>query len=90
MHFVYILKSLSEDIYYKGYTTDYLKRLAQHNSNDSRYTSNHGPWELVYAEKCKDKRSALIRERQLKRGNRKYIEWLIKQPSNILNKNKIE
>jgi len=32
----------------------------------------------------------LIRERQLKRGNRKYIEWLIKQPSNILNKNKIE
>jgi len=40
---------------------------------------------MVYLEKMPDKRTALIRERQLKRVNPSYINWLIYQESNIIN-----
>lgn len=37
------------------------------------------PWRLIYAEKCIDKRTALIREKQLKRSNKEYLNgYLIK------------
>ena len=87
-YYVYILKSISSEIFYKGYTTNYLKRLEQHNAGESRYTSQHGPWKLIYVEEYEDKKSALIREKQLKRVNKEYLQWLIDQPSNILNRKK--
>ena len=83
-YYVYIIQSETFGIYYKGYTTNPESRLLQHNSGESRYTSGKGPWKLVYLEKMKDKRSALIREKQLKRANISYIKWLLSQDSNIL------
>jgi putative endonuclease len=83
-YYVYILESLTSGFLYKGYTTDYIKRLEQHNNGESRYTSLHRPWKLVYVEICINKTSALKREKQLKRANKEYLRWLIKQPSNIL------
>ena len=76
---------LKDNTYYKGYTQNYLKRLEQHNRGESQYTSSKIPWKLVYVEECKDKRSALKREKSLKRANLEYIKWLIHQNSNILN-----
>ena len=84
-YFVYIIKSESFDIFYKGYTSNPEKRLFEHNSNQSRYTSNKGPWKLVYLEKYKTKREALIREKKIKRYNSDYIRSLILQQSNFLN-----
>ena len=86
-YYVYIIQSETFGIYYKGYTTNPELRLDEHNTGKSRYTSDKGPWKLVYLEKMKDKRSALIRERQLKRANINYIKWIINQDMNLLRGN---
>ncbi|MBS1556591.1 MAG: GIY-YIG nuclease family protein [Bacteroidetes bacterium] len=83
-HYVYIIKSLADGILYKGYSTDYLKRLEAHNRGESRYTSKKIPWVLVYAEELPNKTMALIREKQLKRANTNYLEWLMTQPTNLV------
>jgi len=77
-YFVYIIESENNSILYKGFTTDIEKRLYEHNNNLSRYTSGKGPWKLVYLESIEEKRSALIREKQLKRSNKIYLKQLIK------------
>jgi putative endonuclease len=83
-HYVYIIYSQSRDIYYKGYSVRPHERLKDHNLGQSRYTSRKGPWELVYLLKFTTKQEALQKEKSLKRTNRNYIEWLIKQPDNLV------
>ncbi len=83
-HYVYILQSLKDETLYKGYTTDYLRRIQEHNAGKSKYTSNKTPWKLIYVELCASKTEALKKEKSLKRANQKYLQWLISQPSNIL------
>ncbi len=83
-YYVYILKSKVDGTYYKGVTQNYLKRLEEHNSGFSNYTSNKIPWFIIYVEAHTDKRSALIRERKLKKCKSDYFEWLSLQPSNLL------
>ncbi len=86
-YFVYIIYSRKHDKYYKGVTTQPQLRLQEHNKGLSRYTAHFRPWELVYLEKCTDKKSALIRERKLKKFGKKQIINLINSPKNILNTN---
>jgi len=76
-YFVYIIESEKNGILYKGITTEPEKRIYEHNNNLSRFTSGKGPWKLVYLEPFEDKRSAIIREKQLKRSNKSYLKWLI-------------
>ena len=83
-HYVYIIKSLKDGTYYKGYTEDYERRIIEHNEGLSQFTSSKRPWILVYVELHPDKRSALIREKKLKKCKKEYFEWLMLQPSNIL------
>jgi len=84
MFYVYILKSQIDGTYYKGVTMDYLKRLQEHNSGLSEYTSRKMPWKIIYVESHSSKRSALIRELKLKKCKSEYFEWLVLQPSNLL------
>ena len=77
MFFVYIIYSSSHDVYYKGVSEEPLRRLEEHNSDRSRYTSGKGSWELVYTEQLPTKRDALIREKQIKKWNRETIERAI-------------
>ena len=83
--YVYILRCADNSLY-TGVATDVKRRLEEHNNGKSRYTANRGPWKMVYLEKMPDKRTALIRERQLKRCNSNYIKWLIKQEPNIVDR----
>jgi putative endonuclease len=83
-YYVYIIESISDGTFYKGYTTDYLKRLAEHNAGESQYTSRKTPWRLVYVEEMPTKTAALVREKQLKRSNKQYLVWLIGQPCNFI------
>ncbi|MFM9075211.1 MAG: GIY-YIG nuclease family protein, partial [Bacteroidota bacterium] len=48
-YYLYILYSANADKYYVGYTTDYQKRVEDHNSQEffSTYTSKHRPWLLA-------------------------------------------
>jgi putative endonuclease len=66
MYSVYIIQSKRNGRYYIGMTEDLLKRVADHNSNKNKSTKNKGPWELVYSENCIDKKTAWLRERQIK------------------------
>jgi len=76
----YILFSKSLDKYYLGYTADLDKRLAEHNSGISTFTSRSNDWELKYYESFQSRKEAMLRERQVKnKKSRKYIEWLIKE-----------
>ncbi|MDD3080017.1 MAG: GIY-YIG nuclease family protein [Paludibacter sp.] len=75
--YVYILQSLVDDSYYKGFTEDIEQRLSRHNRGESRYTRTKKPWQLVYLEELPTKREALIREKQIKRYNSVYLKQLI-------------
>ena len=85
MYCVYILESLSNGDFYKGSTENYVERLEQHNRGESQYTKSLCPWKLIFAQAFDTKTEALRRERQLKRCNKEYLRWLVKQPENILN-----
>jgi putative endonuclease len=73
---VYIIKNI-DGIYYKGITSNLDKRVEEHNTNMSRYTSGKGPWVLVYEKEYVNKRDALIEEKRIKRLNVKSIEKMI-------------
>jgi len=49
--FVYILKSLKNKRFYIGSTIDIQRRLIEHNSGKSKYTSFTRPFELVFSQK---------------------------------------
>ena len=78
-YWVYILESQKDGSYYIGYTSDVNKRLNDHNSGKSRYTSRKTPWKLVYHEEFEAKSEAIRRERFLKnQKNRDFYMSLIK------------
>jgi putative endonuclease len=83
-YYVYIIESLQDGTFYKGYSEDPLKRLQQHNQGESKYTSGKMPWKLVYVEECASKTEALIRERNLKKADRSRIQTLLVHPKNIV------
>lgn len=82
--YVYIIQSLRDESFYKGFSEDYAKRLLQHNNAECAYTSFKIPWKLVYAEEHLTKRSALIREKNLKKATRERILALISSYKNLL------
>ncbi len=78
LFWVYILQSEQDDSFYVGYTSDLQRRIAQHNSGETRYTATKKPWNLVHTESYPDKSQAIKREIYIKRrASRKYILGLI-------------
>jgi putative endonuclease len=67
MFTVYVIRSAS-GIRYIGYTEDLTKRLGQHNSGMSKYTSRDSDWRLVYKEEYHTRAEAMRREKWLKSG----------------------
>ena len=68
MHYVYILRSASDDVLYIGYSANLRRRIVQHNSSTSFATSYRGPWTLIYYEAYLEQMDALGREKYLKSG----------------------
>jgi len=65
MHCVYVIRN-DKGRHYIGYTSNVEHRLKKHAWHGSRWTKDRGPWELVISEEFKDKRSAMLREQQIK------------------------
>jgi putative endonuclease len=84
-HWVYIILSNSLNKYYKGYSLNVMNRVDQHNNNESRYTANKGPWELVFAQSFETKTEALKREKVLKKYSKAQIIELCKSKLNQIN-----
>ena len=85
MHYVYMIESQQSGIFYKGSTSDYVKRLTEHNEGINDYTKGKGLWILVFVQIFETKSEALVQEKKLKKCNKEYLRWLINQPVNILN-----
>jgi putative endonuclease len=81
-YYVYILASRKNGTLYVGMTEDIAKRVVRHksgNGSGSKFTGDYEVNKLVYFEKCKDKRTASAREKQLKKYNRRWKIRLIEQ-----------
>ena len=78
MYYVYILKSLRNGKLYKGLTNDLKRRLGEHNAGHSEFTSNNGPWKLIYYECFSNKEDAAREELFLKSGKgRERLGYLL-------------
>ena len=76
-YYVYIIRSKFDGTLYKGYTSDLAKRIKEHNSGKTNYTSRKGPWELVYYEEYEFLAEALKREKYFKSAaGRRFIKKL--------------
>jgi putative endonuclease len=78
IYYTYILQSESTSGLYIGYTSDLEIRLIQHNESKGKYTSNKGPWILLFAKKHGEKKSAISLERKLKswKSKKKILAWI--------------
>ena len=75
---VYIIYSKKIDRYYTGYTTDFEKRLSEHNSGISTFSSTASDWILKWNKAFNSRKEAMDEERRIKnKKSGKYIEWLI-------------
>lgn len=67
-------------VIYIGVSGDLLKRVYQHKTKTYKgFTSKYNCDKLVYFEEFEDINLAIVREKQLKAGNRKRKEELIQQ-----------
>jgi putative endonuclease len=78
MYYVYILASRRNGTIYIGITNDLVRRVYEH-KNDfiDGFTTKYHIHILVYFEQCNDVKSAIKREKQLKKLNRKWKQKLI-------------
>ena len=72
---VYLLRSLTTQQYYLGWTTDLARRLEEHAAGQSAYTKARGPWALVGYERYENHAAAKHRERMLKRHPRQLAQF---------------
>ena len=78
MGIVYILYSEKLNKFYVGVSSDIDRRLAEHNSGKSKFTSRGTPWKLMYSEVFPTLNEAKKRELEIKkRKSRIYIQELI-------------
>jgi putative endonuclease len=87
MHYVYVLRSVSDHGLYIGYSANLRRRFEQHVKGDSVATSHRGPWKLIYYEAYLEQSDALGRERYVKSGaGRRFLRA---QLAHYLRKNPI-
>ena len=82
-HYVYIIKSQTSGVYYKGYTENPERRLFEHNNNFGRYTKNKGPWILIFLKEFQNKKEALVYERMVKRAGSEHLQAIISRDNEI-------
>jgi predicted GIY-YIG superfamily endonuclease len=65
--FVYVLRSLAHpDRRYVGLTSDFARRLEQHNAGLSPFTARHRPWSMTVCIEFSEEHRAAAFERYLK------------------------
>ncbi len=78
MYYLYILLNYSKTKTYVGITDNVKRRLREHNSGRSFYTSKFGPWKLVYIECFENRNEARKREKYFKSAaGRKKIKKIL-------------
>ena len=76
--YLYILKSINFEKTYIGHTNNLKRRLREHNSGKSEYTSKFKPWKVLYTEIFPSRDKAILREKYFKSAaGRKKIKILV-------------
>ena len=85
MHFFYVLYSLKDGRLYKGYSSNLLNRIQQHNNGRTTSTKHRRPLILLYFEIFDNKKEATQREAWAKslEGGSELRQLLIQK--NLLN-----
>jgi putative endonuclease len=74
MYNTYIIYSLQHRKTYVGISEDIQRRIEEHNSKKSKYTSRYAPWVLVFYEEYSTREEARKREKYFKSGIGR--EWM--------------
>ena len=78
--YVYILASKRNGTLYVGVTSDLIKRIYEHRQNlVEGFTNKYNVHELVYYEVHSDIEAAILREKQIKKWNRRWKLRLIEE-----------
>ena len=78
--YVYVLRSLSYDEKYIGFTHDLRRRLTEHNKGLNKSTKPYIPWEVVYYEAHRNELDCRRREKYLKTTNgRQALQRMIRE-----------
>ncbi len=80
MYYIYILYSEKSDKYYVGYTSDFERRIIEHNSKEGiTYTKKHRPWILKAVFECGETEGDAVKlEKFIKQQkSRKLLEKMI-------------
>ncbi len=67
--YVYVLRSLSSDDKYIGFTHDLRRRITEHNKGQNKSTKPYVPWEIIYYEAHRNELDGRRREKYLKSTN---------------------
>lgn len=79
-HYVYVLRSLNDGMFYFGHTSDVFRRLEQHNNGSTKSTAPRRPFELIYFEAHRNKYDAIRREKYFKTtAGRNTIRYMIRE-----------
>ncbi len=73
---VYLIKSLKNETFYVGISSDPIRRLSEHNSGKLKTTSKNKPFTMVYFKEYPDYKTARNHEIWLKKKNREYKNML--------------
>jgi putative endonuclease len=78
LYYVYILASKKNGTLYIGVTNDLIKRVYEHKNNLLKgFTEKYSVHQLVYYEQYQNINDAILREKRLKKWNRKWKIELI-------------
>ena len=78
-YYVYVLQSITNGMWYTGFTVDLRRRIREHNTNAAGWTKNKGPFNLLYYEASRNIEDARSREKYLKSGmGKRYIRNRLK------------
>lgn len=78
-YYVYIIEC-ADGTYYTGYTTDIKKRIELHNSGrGAKYTRGRGPVKIKWRRYYRRFGSALKKEAEIKKMDRRHKEGLINE-----------
>jgi len=70
-YYVYAIKSEKDNSVYVGLTSNFERRIREHNNGEVFSTKGHLPYRLIYKETCQDRIMARKREKYWKSGTGK-------------------